>query len=240
MRTRVAMAGMLAGALHVAGCGDSTEAGGAFTPEEQAALITALGIDGIPLQDWALRTIVELAPETGTIGEYSVLASQALVTLRLETFSTTYGFSRLDGWTGLDAGMGTVASAISVEAGFRDSFPSSVTATVYPDQTVEGEMRAYYHDGSFAFIANSGEFALHASGFGSFRDCPGFPEFQSNFDVEACRYAFGTLAGSFRFNAGSAFSQPATAFELPAVRLEVDLLFHDPDKQDPATHLFGR
>ena len=153
------------------------EAGGAFTPDEQAALVTALGIDGISLEGWALRTIVPLAPETGTIGEYSVLASQALVTLRLETFSTTFGFSHLDGWTGLDAGLGTVASAISVEAVFRDSFPSSVTATVDPDQTVDGEMRAYYHDASFTFIANSGEFALRASGFGSFEDCPDFPSF---------------------------------------------------------------
>ncbi len=240
MRTRVATAGLLAGALHMAGCGDSTEAGGAFTPEEQAALVTALGIDGISVHDWALRTVVDLAPEIGTMGQYSMLASQALVTLRLETFSTTYGVSRLDGWTELSAGTGTVASSIAVEAGFRETFPSSVSAIVVPDQTVEGEMRAYYREASLEFVANSGEFDLIASGFGNFEDCPKPPEERPNFDVEGCRYSIGTVGGSFRFNAGSAFSQPGTSFELPAVRVELDLLFNDPVKPDPETHLFGR
>lgn len=238
MRTRLAMVGLLAGALHVAGCGESTEAGGAFTDEERAALITAIGLDGESVQHWTLRAVVGLASEVGTMGAYDGIGSQVLVTFWDGTSPSWYGFTRIDGWTDFNAGAATVGSSLLVQSNyFEAALPASISTTVQPEFP-SGEMYALYTAESTRYVATDGELELSLSGFGDFEDCPGIPPWDPTFlEFIRCRYSFGTAAGNFRFNAvssiGGAFSQPSISFELPAVRLDIEMRRSDPAKQTP-------
>ncbi len=248
MRTLTVVTGVLIGVLQAA-CGDSTEAGGAFTEEERTALITALGLDTRVVHDWAVGTIVDLAPEVGRMGQYDGLGSQARITFWDGTSPWTYGFTRVDGWTDFNSGAGTVSSAVTVDANFMEEpFPASISTIVHPEQSVWGEMRAYYTAGSTSYVATEGEFNLGASGFDDFENCPEDPpEDWDELEFVSCRYAFGTIAGSFRFDAvrlhgtgDATLTQPSLSFELPAVRLEIELRRSDGASPSPATHLFER
>lgn len=230
MRIRSIMTGLLAGTMLVGACGDSNEAGGALDDQEQAALATALaqagmlGFEGTT----AFGALVGQATDVGTMGEYSALASQAMITLNFEDEpSETYVFSGLFGWTDLNAGANTVGSAIALQV-FQDidEFPSTI------DETVEGEVLARYFVGASnsQYLASDGEFTMNASGFGGFEDCPNLPEDNEFFSIVTCRYSFGTMNGSFSFEANrltgsgpETFSQPSMDFDLPALRLEIEI-----------------
>ncbi|HEU4828821.1 MAG TPA: hypothetical protein VFT04_06470 [Gemmatimonadales bacterium] len=234
MRTRNIMCGVLAGALLLGGCGDSNEAGGALDEQEQAALVTALaqagmlGFEGTA----AFGALVGQATDIGTMGDFSALASQAMITINFDGEpSESYVFSGLFGWTDLNAGTGTVGEAIGVQI-FQDidAFPSSI------DETVEGDVLAHYFLGesNSQYLASTGEFTMNASGFGGFEDCPNLPEENDVFEIVTCRYAFGTMDGSFAFEADritgtgpETFSQPTQSFDLPALRLELEINFNE-------------
>lgn len=236
MRTHAVVAGLLAGVLPIAACADSTEAGDAFTEEERAALITAIRLDGESVQHWTLRAVVGLASEVGSMGAYDGIGSQVLVTFWDGTSPSWYGFTRIDGWTDFNAGAATVGSSLLVQSNyFEAALPASISTTVQPGFP-SGEMYALYTAESTRYGGTDGELELSMSGFGRFEDCPGVPPWDSTFlEFIRCRYSVGTMAGNFRFNAvssiGDAFSQPSTSFELPAVRLDIEMRRSEPAKQ---------
>jgi len=224
------MAGLLLGAVLVGGCGDSNEAGGALDEQEQAALTQALaqagmlGLEG----NLAFGALVGQATDIGTMGDYSALATQALITLNFEDeTSETYVISGVFGWADLNAGNNTVGKAIALQV-FQDlgTFPASI------DEAVVGDIFGRYFDGATnsQYLATTGEFTMNASGFGGFDDCPNLPPDNQFFDIVTCRFAFGTMAGEFNFESSrvtgtgaETFSQPVTPFELPALRLELEI-----------------
>lgn len=243
MRTRSIMSGLLAGALAIGACGDNNEPGGALDEQEQAALVNALaqagmiGFEGTA----AFGALVGQATEIGTMGNYSALASQSMITVNIEgTPSETYVFSGLFGWSDLDAGANTVAEAIALQV-FQDidEFPSSI------DETVDGDVIARYFLGesNSQYVATSGDFTMTASGFGGFQDCPDLPEDDEFFEVVTCRYAFGTMEGNFAFDANritgtgpATFSQPSQSFDLPALRLELEINFSELGVESRGAH----
>lgn len=239
MRTHTAAAGLVAGLLQLAACADTTEVGSAFTKEERAALITALRLDGETVQLWTLRAVVGVAYEIGRMGPHDGFGSQVLVTFWDGTSPSWYGFTRIDGWTDFNAGAATVGSSLLVQANyFEAAFPASVSTVVQPGNP-PGEMHAEYFAASTRYGATDGEFELRISGFGRFDDCPGVPPWDPTYlEFIRCRYSVGTIAGTFRFDAvssiGEAFSQPSTSFELPAVRLDIEMRRSDPAKQTAA------
>ena len=230
MRTGSILSGLLIGALMLGACGDSNEAGGALDEQEQAALVSALaeagmlGFEGTA----AFGALVGQADDIGTFGDYSALASQSMITVSIEgTPSETYVFSGLFGWNDLDAGANTVGEAIALQV-FQDTdeFPSTI------DGTVDGDVIARYYEGesNSQYLATDGDFTMTASGFGGFEDCPNLPEDNEFFEIVTCRYAFGTMEGTFGFEANritgsgpATFSQPSQAFDLPALRLELEI-----------------
>jgi hypothetical protein len=239
------VAGLVAGLLQTTACSDSTEAGGAFTEEERAALITAIRLDGESVEDWTLRAVVGVASEVGRMGAYDGIGSQVLVTFWDGTSPSWYGFTRVDGWTDFNAGTATVGSSLFVRANyFEAALPASISTFVQPGSP-PGEMYAQYFAASTRYLATDGELELNASRFGGFNDCPDIPPWDSPFlDFFSCRYSFGTIAGAFRFDAvanlGEAFSHPSLSFELPAVRLELVFRRAGADKQPLAIHPIER
>lgn len=227
------MAGLLAGVL-LAGCGDGTEAGGALDDQEQAALTQALaqagmlGIDGAA----SFGALVGQASEVGTMGDYSALASQALVTVNVEGEpSESFVVTGVFGWTDLDAGNSTVGSAIALQTLQElGSFPSSVNSEVGGDLFA----RYFLGESNSQYLGSEGTFTATASGFGGFEDCDDIPEDTAFFEIVTCRYSFGTMAGDFSFEANrltgsgpDTFSQPALDYDLPAVRIEIEINVSD-------------
>jgi hypothetical protein len=235
---RTAVASLVAGLLELAACAEATHPGTAFTAEERAALITAIELDHESVQAWTLRTVVGLAFEIGQIAPYDAIGSQVLVTFWDGTSPSWYGFTRIDGWTDFNAGAATVGSSLLVQSNyFEAALPASISTTVQPGFP-SGEMYALYTAESTRYGATDGELELSMSGFGGLEDCPGVPPWDPTFlELIRCRYSFGTMAGNFRFNAvssiGGAFSQPSTLFELPAVRLDIEMRRSEPAKQTP-------
>ena len=247
MRTRSIMSGLLAGALMIGACGDSNEAGGALDEQEQAALVNALaqagmlGFEGTA----AFGALIGQASDIGTMGQYSALASQAMITVNIEgTPSESYVFSGLFGWSDLNAGNNTVGEAIALQV-FQDidEFPSSI------DGTVDGEVigRYFLGESNSQYLATDGDFTMTASGFGSFENCPNLPEDNDFFEIVTCRYSFGTMEGSFAFEANritgtgpATFTQPNQSFDLPALRLELEINFSEFAPESRGAHWQSR
>jgi hypothetical protein len=223
------MTGVLAGVL-LAGCGDGTEAGGALDEQEQAALTQALaqagmlGLDGAA----AFGALVGQATDIGSMGDYSALASQALITINVEGQpSESFVVSGVFGWTNLDAGSSTVGSAIALQALQEVAdFPNTVESDVSGDLVA----RYFLGESNSTYIGTVGTFSATASGFGGFEDCPDVPDDTAFLEIVTCRYAFGSMEGDFAFEADrlagtgpETFSQPATTFDLPAVRIEIEI-----------------
>ena len=247
MRTRSIMSGLLAGALMIGACGDSNEAGGALDEQEQAALVNALaqagmlGFEGTA----AFGALIGQASDIGTMGQYSALASQAMITVNIEgTPSESYVFSGLFGWSDLNAGNNTVGEAIALQV-FQDidEFPSSIDGTV--DCEVIG--RYFLGESNSQYLATDGDVTMTASGVGSCENCPNLPEDNDFFEIVTCRYSFGTMEGSFAFEANritgtgpATFTQPNQSFDLPALRLELEINFSEFAPESRGAHWQSR
>jgi len=229
VRFRNMVTGLVAGVV-LAGCGDGTDPGGAIDEQEQVALTQALGKAGMLGLDGgaSFAALVGQASEIGTMGDFSALASQALITLNVEGEPTqSFVVTGVFGWTDLDAGSGTVGSAIALQTLQElTSFPSTVNSEVGGDLFA----RYYVGESNSQYLGSEGTFTATASGFGAFEDCVNLPDDTAFFEIVTCRYSFGAMEGDFSFDAGritgsgpDVFSQPTLAYDLPAVRIEIEI-----------------
>ena len=224
------MVGVLTGSM-LMGCGDTTEAGSALDEQEETALSQALAQSGMLSYEARahIDALLGQASEIGTVGAFSALASQALITFTLNgERSGPFVVSGVFGWTELDAGRSTLGSAIALETRQElDGFPNSINSIVgsgFQPRFFEGESNSTY-------IRSAGQFAATTSDFGDLQDCPDIPDGNEYFEFVTCRYSLGTMSGEFNFEAvrvigtgPATYSQPTLAFDLPAVRLELDII----------------
>ena len=216
--------------LTLAACGDDNGPGGDLDEQEQAALIQALGTEGM-LAPFAAIPFGPMLGEAdiGTMGEFSAVASQVKITLINGAGTQTFIYTGITGWQGLDAGKHTVERAVSLfhtEAG--GTFPATIDADIPGDNAA-----AFFFDGttdSHYYPGESGVFRVTGASFGSTSDCPDVPGSVGAVVLSDCRAATGTMTGNFDFTADrvdgtgpDTHTQANTSFELPAVQLSITL-----------------
>ena len=227
MRRRALLTVAAAGALLAGGCSDGTGPGEALTAEEEASLIEALGSAGLIAAAGPLTfgAVVAQADELGAAGGQSVVGyqMQLVFTGGLEAEAVSTG---LLGWTQLNTGANTVATAFNTGVVHPAAgFPATLDEAI--GNGTEGNGIHYSSSGSI-YLADAGRFTMSAAAFGATDECPDVPAPIAGFSITSCRFATGTMAGSFDFEAtliagtgAGSFSQPPTAYEVPAVRVEL-------------------
>lgn len=228
---RKTLMGLATGAVLVlAACGDGNDPGGELDEQEQAALVQALAAEGI-LDAGAAVAFGPLLGESevGSFGDFAAVASQVKITAITEEGSNTITTVGVTGWNGLNTGNNTVAEALSVIA-FEETgtFPGTVDADIGG-----GSAAAFYFDGatdSHYYPGTGGLFAMTGASFGGTTDCPNIPDDIPGIEITECRFATGTMQGSFDFEAdridGSGpetFTQANTSYDLPAVQLSMTI-----------------
>jgi hypothetical protein len=224
---RKVMAVMAAAAALLGGCGDSNGPGDALTPDERATLVAALGSSGLIGETGPLTfgSVIGQAGELGTIGELAASGFQIHITLTgaLETEAVSSGVLA---WAGLNAGTGTVETALTTGA-IQDlsAFPATIDIGI---GTGVGIGNHYIRATGSTYLGVAGNFSMTSASFGSMADCPNIPPAVVGFAITSCRFAPGMMEGSFEFEASrilgagpTTFTQPATAYDVPAVRLEL-------------------
>ena len=219
-------------ALSLAACGDDNGPGGDLDEQEQAALIQALGTEGM-IAPFAAIPFGPMLGEAdiGTMGEFSAVASQVKITLVSAEGTETFVYTGITGWQGLDAGAKTVEKALSI---FHTAAGGTFPATI--DAEIPGEgASAFFFDGttdSHYFPGEAGVFRMTGSSFGAASDCPDLPGSVGAVVLSDCRVATGTMAGHFDFTADrvdgtgpDSHTQANTSFDLPAVQLSITLDF---------------
>jgi hypothetical protein len=138
------------------------------------------------------------------------------------------------GWSGFDAGSGTVSRAVGVIHSFpTDGFPGSI------DETIEGgDVIAWSYEASPTtnyYPGETGTFVMNSASFGAPEECPHVPEFGNGIEVAQCLVAYGSMTGSLGFTASrvsgtgpETFVFPGTTYDLPATRLEITIDFSGP------------
>jgi hypothetical protein len=228
---RKLMVALAAGAvLGLGACGDDNGPGGDLDEQEQAALIQALGTEGM-LAPFAAIPFGPMLGEAdvGTMGDFSAVASQVKITLVSGEGSETFIYTGITGWQGLDAGANAVERALSIfHTAAGGTFPATIDAEIPGDGA-----SAFFFDGttdSHYFPGSDGVFRLTGSSFGATSDCPDVPGSVGAVILSDCRVATGTMTGSFDFVAGrvdgtgpESHTQANTSFDLPAVQLSITL-----------------
>ncbi len=218
---------IMAAAILAAGCGDGTGPGDAMTAEEEASLIAALTSPGLIAAAGPLTfgSVLAQAGELGETGGHTAIAYQMRLTFTgaLEAEAVSTG---LIAWTGLNSGTNTIATALN--AGVVQgpgAFPLALQEAIGPGA---GTGLHYIHASSTIYLAQTGTYSMTTASFGEMADCPSFPAPVTGFAIVSCRFASGSMEGSFAFEAtrlegtgADAFSQPVTAYDLPAVQLEL-------------------
>ncbi len=219
----VSAAGLLA-----SGCGEGTGPGEAMTAEEEAALIEALGSAGLIAAAGPLTfgAVVAQADELGTAGGQAAVGYQMQLVFTGGLVAEAVSTGVL-GWTGLDTGARTVATAFNASV-LRPELGFPMTLDEQIGGSAPGSGIHYIKSSGSIYLADTGTFTMSSGTFGAMADCPDLPDPIEGFAVTACRYATGTMAGSFDFDAtlitgsgAGSFSQPQTAFDVPAVRVEL-------------------
>ena len=216
--------------LTLAACGDDNGPGGDLDEQEQAALIQALGTEGM-LAPFAAIPFGPMLGEAdiGTMGEFSAVASQVKITLVNGAGTQTFVYTGITGWQGLDAGEHTVEQALSLfHTAAGGTFPATIDADIPGDNAA-----AFFFDGttdSHYYPGESGVFRVTGASFGSTSDCPDVPGSVGAVVLSDCRVATGAMTGNFDFTADrvdgdgpETHTQANTSFELPAVQLSITL-----------------
>lgn len=221
-------------AVFLSACGSETESGGDLTEEEVAALVEALTTAGVPLDaDQFLLGPLLSGAELGTIGDYDAVGAQVDYTVVNGAQEGSFRWVGVTGWSGFDAGAGTVANAFGALYTFpTDGFPASI------DETIEnGDVIAWSYQASPAtsyYPGETGTFVMSSSSFGAPAACPEIPELGNGIEVTECLVSSGTMEGSLGFTANrvsgigpETFVLPGAAYDLPATRLEITIDFTD-------------
>lgn len=135
-------------------------------------------------------------------------------------------FNGVVAWTNLD--LATMKVDEVSFAGAEGSGPEALltgSAQVGSYANNRGGIAQYYHRGRGAFyVGTGGNYTITSARFDSNRDCA-IPADQPAPPV-TCRVAFGTMKGTFNYNAtlatgtgDSTYTQPAVNFDLPAIRV---------------------
>src|SRR5688572_33046620 len=116
---KVMLAMAVGGTLALGACGDDSGPGADLDQQEQAALIQALGTEGMLAPFAAIPFGPMLGEaEIGSMGDFSALASQVKITLVSGEGSETFVYTGITGWQGLEIG----------RASCRERVESSVVA----------------------------------------------------------------------------------------------------------------
>ena len=222
----------VAATLSLSACGDGNEPGGDLTEEEVAALVEALTTAGVPLgADQFLLGPLLSGADLGTIGEYDAVGAQVDYTVVNGSQEGSFRWVSVTGWSGFDAGAGTVSNAFGTIYSFpTDGFPTSI------DETIEnGDVIAWSYQAAPAtnyYPGETGTFVMSGSSFGAPVECPDVPEFGNGIEVTECLVSYGTMEGSLGFTANrvsgtgpETFTLPGAAYDLPATRLEITIDF---------------
>ena len=125
---RLCTAFSLAASIALAGCGGETSSGeGDLSDDEIAALVQALTTAGIPMGDgqFLLGPLFGGA-ELGALGEAAAIGTQISYTVVSGAGTGSFESIGIVGWSGFDAGAGTVDQAFGAMYLFAgESFPSS-------------------------------------------------------------------------------------------------------------------
>lgn len=228
MRARDLLPALAAVALLSLGCGDGSGPGEAMTADEEASLIDALRSAGVIAAAGPLTfgAVLAQADELGSAGGHAAVAYQMHLVFTGDLAAEAVS-SGLLGWSGLNTGANTVASALNTGVLFPVSgFPETLDEPI--GNGAPGTGLHYIRTTSAIYLADAGSFTMTAATFGAMSDCAEIPDAIAGFAIESCRAATGTMAGSFEFEAtritgtgATAFSQPPTSYGLPAVRLEL-------------------
>ena len=225
MRAGVLRTAVTAASLLCAGC-DSSGPGGAMTGEEEASLIAALRSPGLIAAAGPLTfgAVVAQADEIGSVSGHAAIGYQMDLEFTGDLVAETISIGLL-GWTGLNTGTNTIATALM--AGVEhpmSAFPGSLAEQIGP--AVDGTGVHYIHASGSIYLADAGEFAMTSAAFGDLAECPDVPGAIAGFAITSCRFATGTMTGSFDFEATlltgtgpGTFSQSPTTYDIPAVRL---------------------
>jgi hypothetical protein len=227
---KVMLAMAVGGTLALGACGDDSGPGADLDQQEQAALIQALGTEGMLAPFAAIPFGPMLGEaEIGSMGDFSALASQVKITLVSGEGSETFVYTGITGWQGLDAGANTVQQAISI---FHTAADGTFPATIDADIPGDGAS-AFYFDrttDSHYFPGDGGVFRLTGSSFGATTDCSDVPGSVGAVILSDCRVATGTMTGNFDFTADrvdgtgpETHTQANTSYDLPAVQLSITL-----------------
>jgi hypothetical protein len=219
-------------AITLSACGSENEPDGDLTEEEVAALVDALTTAGVPLgADQFLLGPLLSGAEIGTLGDYDAVGAQVDYTVVNGTQEGSFRWVGVTGWTGFDAGAGTVSSALGAMYSFpTDGFPTSI------DETIEdGDIIAWSFQATPAanyYPGETGTFIMSASSFGAPVECPVAPEFGNGIEVTECLVSYGSMEGSLGFTANrvsgtgpETFTLPGATYDLPATRLEITIDF---------------
>jgi hypothetical protein len=133
------------------------------------------------------------------------------------------------GWSGLDVGSETVSSVIAAGGIIQNGQTFTGSVAIGTESDDDFAFGGYYQSNPMSnYEGSSGGFAVTNSSFGgSARDCS---EVIEGTPVQ-CSAVVGQMSGSFDFEASLAsgtgaptYSQPATPFSLPAVRLTITVV----------------
>ncbi|HEX6090799.1 MAG TPA: hypothetical protein VFZ13_11635 [Gemmatimonadales bacterium] len=219
-------------ALVLSACGSETGSGGDLTEDEVTALVEALTTAGVPLgADQFLLAPLLTGAELGTIGDYDAIGAQVDYTVVNGAQEGSFRWVGVTGWSGFDAGAGTVTSAVGALYAFpADGFPAAFDETI-----ANGDVVAWSYQASPAtnyYPGETGTFAMSSASFGAPADCPEIPELGHGVEVTECRVSFGTMQGSLGFSANrvsgtgpESFALPEAAYDLPATRLVITIDF---------------
>jgi hypothetical protein len=196
-------------ALSLAACGNGNAPGGDLAEDEVAALVEALTTAGVPPgADQFLLGPVLSGAELGTIGEHDAVGAQVDYTVVNGTQEGSFRWIGVTGWSGFDAGAGTVANAFgAMYSSPTDGFPASASETIE-----NGDVIVWSHQASprtNCYPGATGTFVMTSASFGAPEDCPEVPELGN--DIE------GTGPETFVF--------PGTTYDVPATRVEITIDF---------------
>jgi len=237
-RTFMMSAAIAAAAVVSVGCGSSTApANTGLTAQEQTALVQAIATSGAltSLGGQIAPIAVPVIPATGILsvagGGTSYDAAGIEIVFNIPALGAlgTGAFTGVLGWSGYDAGAGTINALVSGGAFTLGSATapgsgSYAVAPQAPGQTVG--IGAYWNRlaggaSGATYTATDGSFELTQATFGSSTtNCPGFDTTKGT-----CTYTTGTMTGQFHFTGlldggTTTWTQPMTTFtSLPAVKV---------------------
>ena len=248
MYARFVKAGVLAGAIMLAGCGDSTGANGDLNQDEAEALGAAmLSLDAMggaasgfgptifgQLSSTGTMTTTSAALATAGIvkdlnasiarraDEFTAVGMQVQLNIIMDGQEETgAAITSVFGWSGINTSSNTVDEMVYATAMIGGtSFPSSFTADLDQIEGWAGYAQNAGSSSATAFSATSGQFALSSASFGGSESCD-IDDEQSGLSVD-CEMSEGTLRGSFGFTGegpSGGYTQPTTTFDLPAIRM---------------------